>query len=334
MRLQPRHLLAGVLIALPLGLAAVTLPYSFSNGTVADASQMNQNFTALSTAIDTAVANDRAGLFPRNAATTTRTSCNDILGAGESTGSGVYYVRPASTTYLVHCDMTTLSGGWTLVMNVHPGDGNIASFTNTVFWQGNAEYGEMGAHFTNDYKSPAAYELSASAVLVQVAKPGPIGSVLGWKAWSMPARTFDAIFDLAANTQVTTAVLGSETSQVYAYEALVKNGTHLLANRLFNPNNDRVRLGTSGLTAAGDDNQPGLGTQMNESICGVGNNCYRFRDVELWVNSATNLWATPAAEGSFGWIGNDGGCGGSCDDSEQNKNGQYPRLWTYHLYVR
>lgn len=45
---------AALLLLLPISVAAVTLPYSFSNGTIADASQVNANFTAITNALDVA----------------------------------------------------------------------------------------------------------------------------------------------------------------------------------------------------------------------------------------------------------------------------------------
>lgn len=269
-----------------------------------------------------------------NTTSTARANCKAIADAGESKGSGIYFIKPLTATYAAYCDMSTSGGGWTMVMNVHPADGSIVSFTNTKFWKNEAEYGEIGSHFTNDYKGPAAWEVTGSAILVEVAKPGPAGSIIGWKAWSMPVRSFDTFFDAANNTQMTTDVLGSDTTNIYTWEPIVRNGTQLVSNRLTNSNGDRTRLGVAGYAAQGDDNQPGLGTQMNETSCGVGVNCYRYRDVELWINSNTNYWATPAVEGTFGWIGTDGGCGATCDDAEQNKNGQYAELWTYRIFVR
>ena len=84
----------------------------------------------------------------------------------------------------------------------------------------------------------------------------------------------------------------------------------------------------------GDDNQPGLGTQMNECICGGGNNCYRYKDVELWVDSNSNRWCDSPNTGSFAWIGNDGFCGSSCGSCDSTAGPPYSPYWTYRIYVR
>jgi hypothetical protein len=284
-----------------------------------------------------------SSIVGRNIQANARATCQAILAMGESTGDGLYWIDPdggaTTNAFLAHCDMTTEAGGWTLVMNVHPADGNIASFTNTAFWMAEAEYGQIGNHFTHDYKGPAAWLVAGTNIMVQVANPGPEGRMLGYRAWSMPARSFDVFFDAAPNTVQTTAVIGSNVANVYLYEPLIRNGMQLVANRMINPNNDRVRLGVSGYPLQGDDNQPGLGTQMNEAICGVGNNCYRYRDVELWVNSGSNLWCTTVTgPGTYAWIGTDGGCGPSCISGsascDDHKGGPYSPYWTYRIYVR
>lgn len=54
------------------------------------------------------------------------TSCLAILNAGDSTGSGIYLIKPASNPIAVYCDMNTDGGGWTRINN------NISSST-TLF---------------------------------------------------------------------------------------------------------------------------------------------------------------------------------------------------------
>jgi len=274
----------------------------------------------------------------RNAGAAPSASCADILAGGGSRGTGVYKITPGGDGFLVHCDMTTLGGGWTLVMNVNPSDGNRVGFTNAKFWTDNAEYGDFANHFTNDYKSPAALIVAGRNILVQIAQPGPTGAVIGWKAWTMQLRTFDTFFDSAPNIQQTDQVIDADTAAVYPFEPLIKPvAAQLISNRSINPNADRIRLGASSY-ATSDDNNPGLGTQMNEVICGVGINCYRYRDVELRVSeTSTNTWCTPpTAEGQYKWVGTAGGCGADCGPGACFAiDGQYPaQIWTYRIYVR
>ena len=262
------------------------------------------------------------------------TDCQAVLTARPSAPSASYWIDPNSGgAFQTHCEMDTQSGGWTLVMNVEPSDGNSVIYVNTTFWQDDSEFGSYGNHFTNDYKSPSAWRQTATNIMVQVANPGSAGTVIGWKAWSMSSKTYDSFFDSGDNTVQTSSVLGESVGSVYTYEPLIQQGTHLRSNMAVNSSTDRSRLAADSYSPHGDDNQPGLGTQMNSSCCG-GGTAYRQKDVELWVNSGSNLWCDAPSTGTYAWLGSDGTCGSNCGGCDSAAGPGYTPYWTYRIYVR
>eukprot|EP01052_Picozoa_sp_SAG31_P002233 SAG31_NODE_77_length_27533_cov_47.448859_4_plen_1845_part_00 len=124
-------------------------------------------------------------------------SCAEAVVSNGTATSGVYRICEESDTaaYDVFCDMDTNGGGWTLVMNVAPTDGNSAGYNNQDFWTASAEYGSFEHRFSTDYKSPAAYSINADELMIQSAELGENGQILGWRRWPMlSARTFGSLF--------------------------------------------------------------------------------------------------------------------------------------------
>lgn len=271
-----------------------------------------------------------------NDASSALASCNAIKVADSTAETGVYYLDPdgvgtAYTPFKAHCEMDLQGGGWTLVQAVDPTDGHSARFSNTTFWTENVEYGHINDPFDGDFKSSAAWSVPGGELLVTMNNVGSHGQTRAWRHWTtVNTGVWDQRFDSAANTAITSSLIAGDTT-VSPYEPLLMNGTQLVVNGLFNPNNDRSRIRANTYPVLGDDNQPGVGVMMNQ---GVGPDQYRYGDIELWVNSSANLWTTNPGLGTYKVLGNDHGCGISCGANSRGVNVPSPDVWTYRFYVR
>jgi hypothetical protein len=106
--------------------------YHFPSGTVPTVSTTANKINVL------VFVSDGTSLFNigtvSNAAPVLYRTCNEILTNGASWGSGIYTVKPASTSFDVYCDMTGDGGGWTLVASSNGTDYTtpvVSSITST-----------------------------------------------------------------------------------------------------------------------------------------------------------------------------------------------------------
>ncbi len=193
-------------------------------------------------------------------------SCKAIVDAGASTGDGAYTLDPDGKSgpapkYLAWCDMTTDGGGWTLVANIAPNDGNSVGYNNQAFWSGDAEYGNFANHFDKDYKGGAAWQVQANHLMIQSAATGASGVVRGWRRWPMTApRSFDSFFTTgivgvhATDACETKAADAGDVGTTSTWDDIIRQGTCLYAD--VNPSNsgegDTIRLTT--ISGNGTDN--------------------------------------------------------------------------------
>jgi hypothetical protein len=132
-------------------------------------------------------------------------SCKQQIQRDPASPSGVYPMCTGTTGVHqdIHCDMETNGGGWTLVANVNPADGGSVAYNNNAFWAEDEEYGDFENFLSRDYKSPAAYTLTADEIMIESVSFGTQDTqdsflnaeIRGWRAWPfLQPRTFDSMF--------------------------------------------------------------------------------------------------------------------------------------------
>jgi hypothetical protein len=108
----------------PLTIAAVTIPHVFTNGTIADANEVNANFAAVKAELDlhaAAIADLQVATARRDGSTEDAAglSCAAIHVEYPQLGDGVYWIDPTgSSPFRATCNMSEHGGGWTLVTSI------------------------------------------------------------------------------------------------------------------------------------------------------------------------------------------------------------------------
>ena len=185
-------------------------------------------------------------------------SCSSLRLDGIN-ADGIYWINPDNgVPFQTYCDMTTDGGGWSLVANIAPADGNSVGYLNQDFWVRQNEYGSLANRFSNDYKNPAAYRTPGNYLMIQSVSTGSNGSILGWRRWLMDSvytnyKTFNSFFVGGTNINVhaTDACETGNSDNVYYgstsnSDDIIRQGNCLYAD--INPNAvnspDLIRLTT------------------------------------------------------------------------------------------
>lgn len=175
-----------VAAGVPAVVLAVTKPYTFTDGTVISAAQINANFDALYSAVNELQGNNTTG----------PATCKTIYDANNNAADGRYYIDPDGAgglrPFQVFCDMS--GGGWTRVDEL-------------------SQYG-FGIHTEASYTQAYLYELSTSQINAIKAKSSSgkqdwdcrtlgVGGVYTVTGWDNSSISMNSCYDPGNTAYIT-----------------------------------------------------------------------------------------------------------------------------------
>ncbi len=197
-------------------------------------------------------------------------SCQAILNAGDSKGSGVYWLDPdtsggSAPKFQAWCDMVREGGGWMLVFNLDTNDGGLRSWFDTNFWLTNNEYGNVTAPLGTDFKSGKGYAgAPVTDILIVAHSEG--NDYKGKATWaryalnsSYKGKTFKAI--MASGSNKTIATVAKKTGNI-AKNAYTRN-----AGDVFIDHGLPIIINSTGKAGTDADNRVRIGTDF-KPLCG------------------------------------------------------------------
>jgi hypothetical protein len=284
---------AGAIAAGPLWLAAVNLPYTFTNGTVANADEINANFAALAAAVGGAGGSVNIGGCGETVSDPAF-SCRTIYNSCGVTTSGVRYVSfGKAQSEPVWCDMETSPGGWTLLLSYNHGDDLQAGAPNLLTEDWNPNTPAETSDYSRDWRKvvPESVLGAGSQIMLKRMNTGDTQAftVLDWVGWDQDCNQWDP-----------SCPYDEKMTMFAEVEHPVHEGTYY-----FHACNGPDCHGTNTYEAIGVDCHAAYPSNYSHSAAGsdeyVGGNtqnCAAGRDPDLWGFGATS--PSSARRGSWG----------------------------------